>query len=285
MISGRFLYALTVGMVVTVNPCGFAMLPAYLSSFLGISGRNAEREAGTADATGRALVVSGSVTAGFLSVFLILGTLARAGATFVYSASKWFTMLIGLGLVVLGIAMVFGYKPPILTPKLEKGGRSRTIGSMFLFGVSYAVASLGCSIAPFLGVVFTGRRTLGVVSGAALFLAYGLGFGLVLTTLTVSLALAQGGFLKALRRTMQFVDRASAVLLILAGLYVAWYGLSEIRGTAAKDGVTGRGTQWAARVLTFIQDNRSWIIGLAAVVIGGAIANIVLRRRRTPSAS
>jgi cytochrome c-type biogenesis protein len=284
MISGRFLYALTVGMVVTVNPCGFAMLPAYLSSFLGISGRNAEREAGTADAASRALIVSAAVTAGFLSVFLVLGSLARAGASAVYSTSKWFTMFIGLALVALGIAMVFGYKPPILTPKLEKGGRTKTVGSMYIFGVSYAVASLGCSIAPFLGVVFTGGRTHGLVSGAALFIAYGLGFGLVLTTLTVSLALAQGGFLKALRRTMQFIDRASAVLLILAGLYIAWYGLSEIRGTAAKDGVTGRGTEWAAKAYTFIQDHRSWIIGLAAVVIGAAVANVLVRRRRAPSA-
>jgi cytochrome c-type biogenesis protein len=284
MISGRFLYALTVGMVVTVNPCGFAMLPAYLSSFLGISGRNAEREAGTAGAASRALIVSAAVTAGFLSVFLVLGSLARAGASAVYSTSKWLTMFIGLALVVLGAAMVFGYKPPILTPKLEKGGRSKTIGSMYIFGVSYAVASLGCSIAPFLGVVFTGGQTLGLVSGAALFLAYGLGFGLVLTTLTVSLALAQGGFLKALRRTMQFIDRASAVLLILAGLYIAWYGLTEIRGSGAKDGVTGRGTQWSAQAVTFVQDHRSWLIGLAAVVIGGALMASAIRRRRTPSA-
>jgi cytochrome c-type biogenesis protein len=284
MISGRFLYALTVGMVVTVNPCGFAMLPAYLSSFLGLSARASERKNSTASLT-RALTVSAAVTAGFLSIFLVLGTVSRAAADKFTSISQWLTIGIGVTLVAIGIAMAFGYKPRILTPKIEKGGGGRTFGSMFLFGVSYAVASLGCSIGLFTGVVFTGGRNLGIVSGATLFLAYGLGFGLVLTTLTVSLALAQGGFLKALRRTMQFVDRASAVLLILAGLYVAWYGLAEVRSKSAKDGVTSRGVAWAANVSNFLTNHRSWIIGLAAVVIGGAIANIVLRRRRTPSAS
>ena len=39
MIDGLFAYAFTTGMLATVNPCGFAMLPAYLSYFLGIETR------------------------------------------------------------------------------------------------------------------------------------------------------------------------------------------------------------------------------------------------------
>ena len=35
VIDGLFAYAFTTGMLATVNPCGFAMLPAYLSYFLG----------------------------------------------------------------------------------------------------------------------------------------------------------------------------------------------------------------------------------------------------------
>jgi cytochrome c-type biogenesis protein len=284
MISGEFAYALTLGMVVTVNPCGFAMLPAYLSSFLGLSARTADRRDSTASVS-RALLVSGAVTAGFLSVFLVLGTLARAGADFVYSASRWLTIGIGAALVALGVAMVFGYKPPILTPKLDKGGNGRSFGSMYVFGVSYAVASLGCSIAPFLGVVFTGGRQLGLLSGFFLFLAYGTGFGLLLTALTMSLALAQGGFLRTLRRAMQFVDRVSAVLLILAGLYIAWYGITEVAEKPGQDGVTGRATDWAAQVQTFIQSHRNVMIGIAVVVITGAVGAVIVRRREAASSS
>ena len=35
MIDAPFALALTAGMVATVNPCGFAMLPAYLAYFVG----------------------------------------------------------------------------------------------------------------------------------------------------------------------------------------------------------------------------------------------------------
>jgi cytochrome c-type biogenesis protein len=283
MIDGNFAYALTAGMIVTVNPCGFAMLPAYLSSFLGMS-RDTERSTGST-AVVRALVVSAAVTLGFMAVFLVLGTLSRAGADAVFSISQWLTIVIGIGLVVLGVAMVFGYKPPIFTPKLDKGGQGRSFRSMFVFGVSYAVASLGCSIPVFLIVVFTGGRQHGLLSGALSFLTYGLGFGLVLTGLTMSLALAQGGFLRVLRKALRFVDRASAVFLILAGLYLAWYGLTEVRSKAAKDGVTSRATDYASRLQSLVQDHQGVIVGLALAIIGGAIVNVLVRRRRTPSAS
>ncbi|MGH9251329.1 MAG: hypothetical protein ACRD0W_17675, partial [Acidimicrobiales bacterium] len=39
--EGPLALYLTLGMVATVNPCGFAMLPAYLAFFLGIDDREA----------------------------------------------------------------------------------------------------------------------------------------------------------------------------------------------------------------------------------------------------
>jgi cytochrome c-type biogenesis protein len=287
MIDGDFAYALTAGMIVTVNPCGFAMLPAYLSSFLGLSRGSQKadsREKGGGDVV-RALVVSAAVTLGFMAVFLVLGTLARAGANAVFSISQWLTIVIGIGLVALGVAMVFGYRPPIFTPKIEKGGQGRSFRSMFVFGVSYALASLGCSIPAFLIAVFVGGRQHGLVSGFLSFLTYGIGFGLVLTGLTLSLALAQGGFLKVLRKTLRFIDRASAILLILAGLYLAWYGLSEVRSTAAKDGVTGRATDYASKLQSFVENHQGVIVVLVILLVGAAVGRVVVRRRATASST
>ena len=54
MIDGLFAYAFTTGMLATVNPCGFAMLPAYLSYFLGIEiGRRAAGDDGDGDGARR----------------------------------------------------------------------------------------------------------------------------------------------------------------------------------------------------------------------------------------
>ena len=44
-------------------------------------------------------------------------------------------------------------------PKLDRGGTDGTLPSMFLFGVSYAVASLSCTIGPFLAVTTSTFRS------------------------------------------------------------------------------------------------------------------------------
>ncbi|MDP8977837.1 MAG: hypothetical protein M3N17_04560 [Actinomycetota bacterium] len=56
------LLAFTGGLVASVNPCGFAMLPAYLSFFLGLD--NAMAPAGRATAVARALRVGSSCRPG-----------------------------------------------------------------------------------------------------------------------------------------------------------------------------------------------------------------------------
>ena len=78
MIDGAFALAFLSGVVATVNPCGFAMLPAYLSYFLGIESHAAVDEP-TQASLRRALLVSASVSAGFLAVFTVLGVVIRAG--------------------------------------------------------------------------------------------------------------------------------------------------------------------------------------------------------------
>src|SRR3546814_6399002 len=138
MIDAPLAIAFASGMLATVNPCGFAMLPAYLGFFLGQEGGDRDVRASVS----RSLGVGLSVSAGFLLVFSIVGL-----AIYHLSASfdrwtPWATMIIGVGLVVLGIAMVRGYEPVVRLPKLERGGKDRSGQSMFVFGVSYAVASI-----------------------------------------------------------------------------------------------------------------------------------------------
>ena len=89
-ISGVFLflgtkaplgYAFVADMVASVNPCGFALLPAYLGYYLSDDpgGRGGRRP------TVRALVVSGTVTASFALLFGLAAILAGLGA----SATRW----------------------------------------------------------------------------------------------------------------------------------------------------------------------------------------------------
>jgi cytochrome c biogenesis protein CcdA len=281
VIDGAFAYAFSAGMVASVNPCGFAMLPAYLSYFLGLEGHADDRS--TSARLARALVVSGAVTLGFVVVFLGIGAIVNAGFQQVVDYMKWASIVIGVGLVVLGIAVMAGYRLPITTPRLDKGGRSRSLGSMVLFGVSYAVASIGCTLPIFLGIVFGGIDRDGFFSATLSFVLYALGMGLVLTALTVSLALAEGGLLRFLRKAMRWVDRLAGLFLVIAGLYLIYYWTFTLRfeSTGSLDG--GGLASWVERQsseATAWVSARPWTLGiLFGAIAVAAVAFVLLRRR------
>jgi cytochrome c-type biogenesis protein len=282
MSSGNYALAMTTGMVVTLNPCGFAMLPAYLGSFLGRKTSEDEQRS-TVAGLARALKVSAAVSLGFMAVFLVIGTLVQLGAKWIInsSATQWLTIVIGVALLAAGFAMLLGHRLPILTPKLEKGGKDGSFQSMFVFGVSYAVASLGCSLGFFVSYTLASATKAGIVSAFVSFIFYSLGFALILTSLTASLALAQGWLLKGLRRFMQYVDRLSAVFMIVAGLYLAWYGYSEVKGSG--NAVTRKATGWAGQLTTWIQDQGAYrLAGILGVLVIGALAAVAFRKR-TPT--
>lgn len=285
MLEGPFALAFGAGMVATVNPCGFAMLPAYLSYFLGSSddrGGSPERN------LGRAALVGCSVTAGFVVVFAIVGLVVSHLSQALLDYVPYVTVVIGLGLIGLAIAMFGGFELTLRLPKLERGGGSRELGSMFVFGVSYAVASLGCTISPFLIVIATTFRHQNTISGVVTFMAYGLGMGVVVVSLTVYTALARNGLLRRLRRVMPYVNRIAAGMLLLAGAYVTYYGIYEIRldrsDAVVRDPIVEYFTHRQGDLSTWIQNVGPMRLGmlltaLTALVVGGFVAN---RRSRAP---
>ena len=235
MLDAPFGLALAAGMVAAVNPCGFALLPAYLSLLV------AGETPGRAAAVGRALVATAAMTTGFAAVFLVFGLAVAPVAGQIQGRLPWVTIAIGAVLVVLGLWLAAGRELPGL--RLPRpGGRpvSRNPWSMVVFGSAYAIASLSCTIGPFLAIVVTSFRAGSVVSGVGLFVAYAVGMGVTVGVAALAVALAQGALVTRLRRSAPVVARVGGVLLLVAGAYVAYYGWWETRvlaGAPADDPV------------------------------------------------
>ena len=263
------------GLLAAVNPCGFVLLPTYLMYFLGVTGRPGTQQASVK----RALLVSGALSAGFMSVFVLVGGITRLFTDWINQNAKYVALLIGVALIFLGIAMLFGYRLPFTTPKLDPGQRDRTVFSMFVFGIAYAVASIGCTIGPFSATVLGTIDTEGFGQGILAIGLYGIAMSLLVTTLTVSLALAQGGLLKFLRSGMKYVEIASAVVMILSGLFLAWYWFNDIRRNYSDD-VTGSVLSWQERLQQWIDENRLLLAVVFSVIVVGAVAYTVVARRR-----
>jgi cytochrome c biogenesis protein CcdA len=279
--------AFAAGLVATVNPCGFAMLPAYLGYFLGLE--KAEGEQATVGVA-RALVVGAVVSAGFLTLFAVAGALISWTSVAVGEYTPYLTVVIGVVLVGVGIAFLAGWEPKLALPRLDKGGRTRGLWSMYVFGVSYAVASLSCTIGPFAAVVTATFSRASVPAGIITFLAYGLGMALLLMVLTVTLALAQQGLLVRLRRALPYVSRVSGAIMALMGLYLAWYGVYEIRLVLrgeqdATQGPVGLVTDWSSQASNWLTSFDPLEVALTlALVVTAAVLVILLRwGRHRPS--
>lgn len=273
--SDRLWLSFGSGLLAAVNPCGFVLLPTYLMYFLGVSGRP-----GTQRATvRRALLVSAALSTGFMTVFVIVGGISRLFTDWLNQNAKYVALLIGIALVILGIAMLFGYRLPFSTPKLETGKRDQTVVSMYVFGVAYAIASIGCTLGPFSATVLGTIDTDGFFQGIIAVVLYGVAMSLLITTLTVTLALAQGGLLKSLRTGMKYVEVASAIVMILSGLYLTWYWFNDIRNKY-DDNLTGRVLNWQERIAQYIDDNRLVLAIIFAVIVSLALTYTVVSRRR-----
>lgn len=222
MDTGLLLYAFSAGMVATVNPCGFAMLPAYISFYLATED---SRSQNNFRSLLRALYVGGAVAAGFVLLFAVAGGIISLGAYFLVTAMPWIGLLVGVGLVLLGLWILVGHH--VAVPGLPQLSvpRQRSVRAMFLFGVAYGLASLSCTLPIFLVVVGTAFSTQGPLVGVGQFVAYGAGMGFVLMGLTVGLALFRDVALGAVRQVLPYVERAGALLLTAAGGYIIYYWL------------------------------------------------------------
>lgn len=269
--------AFALGMVALFNPCGFALLPAYLGYFLGTNG-DEEGETPLV-AMNRAQVVGLSMSVGFLVVFGLAGVVLASAFSAIQPALAWITLGLGVALALLGVAMVAGYKPMVSLPTLNKGTGSRSVGSMFLFGVSYAIASLSCTMPLFLLAVGQALAGEGFVQRFGGFVSYGLGMGLMATVLTVALAFGQKGAVNGFRQILPYINTISAVILIVVGAYLAWYGY----WSTDPIGIPAGPVLWVERRQATVSD---WISSRAATLgwgfltinLGLAAAGLVAKR-------
>ena len=220
--------AVAAGLVAALNPCGFAMLPAYL--LLVVRGQQPGERRGLAP-LGRAIAATVGMALGFLTVFGLFGVLTISAASTVQRYLPYGTVVIGVVLVALGVWLLSGRELTALAPR-QLGPRwapTVRLGSMYSYGVSYAIASLSCTIGPFLAVTAAGFRGGSVVTGVAVYLAYVAGLTLVVGVLAIAAATASSALADRLRRLLPFVSRIGGALLVLVGLYVGYYGVYELR--------------------------------------------------------
>jgi cytochrome c biogenesis protein CcdA len=276
--------AFAAGMVAAFNPCGFAMLPAYLTLVIQRDG------GGQLAALARALAATTAMAAGFLAVFGVFGLLTVSMASELQRHLPYVTVVIGIVLVALGVWLLSGRLLPSWS--LGKGARwapTARLGSMVGYGAGYALASLSCTAGPFLAVTGSSLRAGSPLTVLAVYAAYAAGIALVVGVLAVAVALASGAVIDRMRRVLPFVNRLSGAILVPVGLYVAYYGWYELRlfssGTAAaaQDPVVAAAGRVQRILAGWVYQSGSWPWVLAlGTLVAVAIAGTARRFRSAP---
>ena len=274
-IEGSFTYSLLLGVLAAVNPCGFVLLPAYLVSYLSV--------ADDADATTRvrrSLSVGSSVSAGFLVVFLLVGAISRLFTNWIELNAKYAALVVGLVLIVVGVRMLSGWRPRLWIPVFNGDTRRSRIGGMFMFGMVYAVASIGCTIGLLTTAILGSFSRNGVLSGMFSVVMYGAGMAVFVMALTTSLAFAKTALVRAGRGVMSVVSHVSSGLILITGVYLTWYWYVAITERTDQGGVLQTFGNWQ----TTIVNNLSDIGAVPITVTSGLVivaAALITRRRST----
>ncbi|GAB3112085.1 cytochrome c biogenesis CcdA family protein [Streptomyces calidiresistens] len=281
--------AVTAGMLAAVNPCGFALLPAYLGLFVGGS---PDREAGAGGtdsrlpALRRAAVATAAMTGGFVLVFGTFGLVVSPLALSVERQLPVITVVIGMVLMGLGVWLLSGRTLRLPLPGRRGGGRNPTESArgMALFGVSYALASLSCTIAPFLAITTTAFRAGSVTGVVAVFLGYAAGMGIVVGALTLAAALSRRSLAVRLRSLLPRVHRIAGLLMLPAGAYVTYYGWYEVRALRGDldgaDPVISFAVGIQGEVTRWLNDLGPWPPVVAILALLALTAGTELLRRR-----
>ena len=277
-------YALLLGAVAAFNPCGFALLPAYITVIVtGSADAGVTRAAALRRAVGFGL----AMTLGFMAIFTGFGLLFGAvniglqGSILPYLS--YVTVAIGAVLIWLGIVLMRGGELRGPGMRITGSAPTRAFWSQVGYGATFALASMSCTIGLFLAIVAQALAAPGPVGAVAPFLIYGAGMGASVLAVSLLAAVAGSSAASALRSRTPQLMRVGGGLMVLAGIYVLLFGLAEVLpryGVDALNGVLHTTARWQGSVSQWIE---SWgtvalIVFVAAVAVA-TVAILLLGRR------
>lgn len=214
------------GVAAFFSPCVFPLLPSYVTFDLGLQGRG--------NRLARSLALGAVAALGVIAVNLAIGAVIAAlgratpfqpdprkdPAAILFIRTMAGMAIAGLGVLTLtGRSLAAGILEKVLpTPPTTRSKGSRR---MFLYGVFYNAAGIGCT-GPILLSVMLFALTAGSAAAAfGAFLAFSLTMGTLMMGVTVIAGLSQVLMVQRLRLATPFLHRLGGVVMILVGSYTA----------------------------------------------------------------
>jgi cytochrome c biogenesis protein CcdA len=208
-------------------PCAFMLFPGYVSYFLA----QTEKRAGAQNRILHSISIGSVCGLGSVVFFLLLGIgVSLVGVSFSQYLIK-FKPLIALFFLVIGILLVanisLDLSPirnciPIRFSK-NQNGSTTPLGSFFLYGFGYGLATTGCTFPIFFSLIIVPITSGRFLTGFLPFVSFASAMGFLMVVITVMIGLSKDALIKKLITSTEWIKRISGIILILAGLYLGYF--------------------------------------------------------------
>lgn len=223
---GRFslvILAIIFGTAAFFSPCSFSVLPAYVSHYI----------AGDTERVARPIrrgIYFGFIAAlGVITINVLVGLIIAAlgsAAPFAKDPREDIALILGIrtiaGLLIAIMGIFAVLDRPLPLPSLQKFIGRLTFGkSVFLYGLLYNGAAIGCTGPILLGLILYALTTGSFASALATFVIFALTMGILMVLLTTAVAIFKEAAVYKLIPLAPIIQKIAGWVMIIAGLAIA----------------------------------------------------------------
>ena len=203
-------FAFSAGVFSLFSPCSYALLPGYISYYLGAK-----------FGVVKALTGGLACTLELITVFAAIGALASSLGELIPQIIPLLNIAAGVILIAMGLSNLLNLKMPFISLNIIPSKKQGFLG-LYTYGIIYGLAGVGCSAPIFISVLFF-SMSKGLAQGVLSFVAYALGMGAPLIVTTVLLSQAKDYMIQRINMATEKLQRASGAVLVAVGLYLIYF--------------------------------------------------------------
>jgi len=218
------------GALTAVNPCGFAMLPIYLSMYL----KNPKNENNSfIKKFNNSILIISTIGMGFLFLFIIFGVLVGIGGKFLSVFIPFISICLGIIVLYMGSNQLFydqSYIPFFQQIASKIGDPKNTnLKSFFIFGISYGIASIGCSLPLFIALITNSLKSQNILSSIIHFISYAFGMIFIVGIVTGFISIFSKIKIPFLSQISKRSSIISGIILCIVGVYLLIYWFTDLK--------------------------------------------------------
>lgn len=209
-------FIFTAGALALLSPCGFPMLPGYISYYMGSKA-----------SLGKAVPSGLACTLGLLTVFSVIGIAISTFGSLITQYIPVLELVAGVAAILMGVSMIIEIRIPTFLVRLSalslRTPKKRGLIGIFLYGALVGLATIGCSAPIFLSIIFYAVAAGGPLYGIITFVVYASGMGLPIIITTILVAKAKELTLERIVKMTPWLQKISGIVLIVIGVYLIYF--------------------------------------------------------------